>query len=423
MSFLSPGAARYAAALFLVAVAWVLPPPLQAAPAISLNEAVRRAVDRAPLIAARQSQVVSAQQDSRRAGALPDPMLSVGLQNLPVTGSPAFDLSADEMTMKTVGLRQDIPARAKRQAERTLATRRVDAAQAATDSQRQDTRRAVAMAWIDLWAAQRQGDALARVREQAALAAGIAHARVRSGADSASEALAADAEVLDLDNRIAGNQTDVRMAQAALQRWLGDADAATTPDAPDFTQLPYPPAHLQAAIDRLPALRPSAAQVETAAAQIDLARAQRHPDWSIEATYGQRSGGRSDMLSVQVGIGLPLFPGERQDRDVAARQADYQAALDVHEDARRQQSAQLQADLARWEGLQRQVALHEQRMLPLARDRAAAALAAYRAGGELRPWLEATRAELDVHLGHAEHLAELGRAWAALAFLLPEHTP
>jgi hypothetical protein len=46
-------------------------------------------------------------------------------------------------------------------------------------------------------------------------------------------------------------------------------------------------------------------------------------------------------------------------------------------------------------------------------------LAAYLAGAPLRPWLDARRDELDVHLTHAEHLAELGRAWAALAYLLP----
>lgn len=57
--------------------------------------------------------------------------------------------------------------------------------------------------------------------------------------------------------------------------------------------------------------------------------------------------------------------------------------------------------------------------MPLAQDRSATTLAAYRAGGELQPWLNARRDELDVHLAHAEHLGELGRAWAALAFLLP----
>ena len=81
------------------------------------------------------------------------------------------------------------------------------------------------------------------------------------------------------------------------------------------------------------------------------------------------------------------------------------------------------AAFARWEALKRQVALYEQRLLPLARDRSAAALAAYRAGGELQPWLDARTAELDIHRSHAERLGELGHAWAALAFLIPEATP
>ena len=63
--------------------------------------------------------------------------------------------------------------------------------------------------------------------------------------------------------------------------------------------------------------------------------------------------------------------------------------------------------------------MHEASLLPLARDRSMTTLAAYRAGGDLQPWLNARRDELDVHLSHAEHLGELGRAWAALAFLLP----
>jgi outer membrane protein TolC len=159
--------------------------------------------------------------------------------------------------------------------------------------------------------------------------------------------------------------------------------------------------------------------VESAAAALDVARADKHPDWSVAASYGQRAAGRSDMVMLEVGIGLPLFTRNRQDRGVAAREAEYQAALATREDMRRQEIARVRADLARWEGLKRQVALHEDALLPLARDRSATALASYRAGGPLQPWLEARRDELDAHLSHAEHLGELGRAWAALAFLLP----
>jgi outer membrane protein TolC len=125
------------------------------------------------------------------------------------------------------------------------------------------------------------------------------------------------------------------------------------------------------------------------------------------------------MIMLEVGIGLPLFTRNRQDRGVAAREADYQAALAAREDLRREEAARIRAELARWQGLKRQVSLHEDALLPLARDRSATALASYRAGGPLQPWLDARRDELDVHLSHAEHLAELGRAWATLAFLLP----
>ena len=66
------------------------------------------------------------------------------------------------------------------------------------------------------------------------------------------------------------------------------------------------------------------------------------------------------------------------------------------------------------------MSLYVDSLLPLARDRSAAALAGYRAGGELQPWINARRAEIEAHLSHAEHLGELGYAWAALAFLLPQ---
>jgi cobalt-zinc-cadmium efflux system outer membrane protein len=37
----------------------------------------------------------------------------------------------------------------------------------------------------------------------------------------------------------------------------------------------------------------------------------------------------------------------------------------------------------------------------------------------LQPWLEARRAELEAQRSHVKQLGEFGRAWAALAFLLP----
>ena len=420
----SPGRAL-TRALTRTLCAAVLAAPFAAAAApgeLSLQEAVRLATERAPMLDARRAGVSAAQEESARAGALPDPTLEFGIDNLPVTGSDAFDARADDMTMKQIGLRQEIPSRAKRSARRSLAARQIDEAQAQSEAEVLAVRRATAQAWITMWAAQRELIALQALRDEAALAAKVAKARVASGSEPVSDALATEAALLELDNRIEAAKAGKLAAQAGLMRWLGDTPVEVSTEAPDFETLPVSQAQLLAATDRVAPLLPVTAQVETAAAAIDVARAEKRPDWSVGASYGQRDGSRSDMLTFEVGIGLPLFTRNRQDRGIAAREADYQAALATREDLRRQQAARIRADLARWEGLKRQVALHEGSLLPLARDRSATTLAAYRAGGELQPWLNAKRDELDVHLSHAEHLGELGEAWAALAFLLPAET-
>lgn len=389
---------------------------------LSLPEAIRLASERAPMLDARRAGVSAAQEEAARAGALPDPMLTVGIDNLPITGSDAFDTRVDDMTMKKIGLRQEIPSRAKRAARQSFAARQIDKAQAQSQAEVLSVRRATAEAWIAVWAAQRQLVALQKLREQAALASKVSKARVGSGGEPVSDALATEAALLELDNRIEAARAEKLAAQAGLTRWLGDATIEVADQAPSFDSLPVPEARLLAEVDRVGPLLPASAQVETSAAAIDVARADKRPDWSVGASYGQRAGGRDDMIMFEVGIGLPLFSRNRQDRGVAAREADYQAALATREDLRRQEVARIRAGLARWEGLKRQVALHENSLLPLAHDRSMTTLVAYRAGGELQPWLNARRDELDVHLAHAEHLGELGRAWTALAFLLPSET-
>jgi len=126
------------------------------------------------------------------------------------------------------------------------------------------------------------------------------------------------------------------------------------------------------------------------------------------------------MLMVEFSIGLPLFTGNRQDRDIAARRAERDSVAASYEEARRVQRESLQRLLADWHGLLRQVTRHEQQMLPLARDRSRTALAAYASGGDLQPWIDAQREEIDLHRMHVQLLGDLGRAWAQLAYLIPE---
>lgn len=423
LNALIPSTARGHAhvALCSLVVALLLGPAVAAAQSrLSLDQAVELAVGRAPMLDARNAQQAAAQQEAARAGALPDPVLTFGIADLPVTGEEAFDPQADFMTMRRIGLRQEFPAAAKREARRELALRTVDEATAQADVQQLQVRRAAAEAWIDLWAAQRELDAMLALQEEAGLASVLARARVAGGSTSASDALAAQLGVLEIDNRLEAARASLQAAQSALARWSGESDMLPTDESPDFMRLPVSEEELLGDLDRLALLLPINAATETAAAAVDAARAEKRPDWSIAASYGQRGAGRSDMLMVEVGIGLPLFPGNRQDRGVAARQADYLAVLATREDLHRQHTAQVQSNLARWQGLKRQVMRDREALLPLARDRDETARAAYAAGAPVGPWLDARRDHAALLVEHAQRLGALGRAWAALAWLLIE---
>ena len=388
------------------------------APAISFDEALHRAVAQAPSLAARRAQTRAAQEDADRAAALPDPQLTFGLQDLPIDTRDAFDPGVDSFTMKTIGVMQMVPARAKRQARQAVADRMIDQAAALTATEVLAVKRATAEAWVSLWAAEHQVEALQALRVESALALDVAKARQRGGAGNAVDVLAAQAATLELENRLEMARAQIESASAMLSRWLGKTTAATADAPPDFTRLPNAETELLGSLDRQGPLLPWQAREQLASAQVGLARADKRPDWSIGLSYGQRDR-FSDLLSVEFSIDLPLFPGNRQDRGIAARQAEYEAALDDHEDARRAQRQQLQSDLAQWAGFKRQVVRDEQSLLPLARDRSRIALATYRGGGDLQPWLDARRAEIETAITHAQMSGDLGRAWAALAYLLP----
>lgn len=398
-----------------------------AAAEVSFDDALRLAAERAPLLRARRLQETAAREESARAAALPDPTLKFGLSNWPITGPDAFDLRADDMTMQQIGVMQAFPAHAKRQARQSVANRTVELAQAQANAERLAVRQSVALAWLDQWAAQREVVALQGLREPAMLAAKTAKVRLAGGTGSATDALAAQAAALELESKLDAADAGLLSSRAGLARWLGSGaeDVRVTGDPPDVRLLPIDPAAMLASVDRQGPLLAWRAQEAMADASIDAAIAEKRPDWSLGATYGRREripggGHRSDMLMIEVSIDLPLFARDRQDRGIAARRSEREAVAAEREDARRAQTETVRRTLAEWQGLQRQVARLETDLLPLARDRSQTALAAYAGGSDLQPWLDARRDELESQLEHAQRLGELGRAWAALAFLLSD---
>ncbi|XRD81764.1 TolC family protein [Dyella halodurans] len=408
-------------ALFLVASsAWADQPTT----ALSLEAATRRATEHAPLLDARLASQDAAREEAGRAGALPDPQLAVGIEDLAIHGPGAFTAGGDPQTQRTVGLTQVLPSRAKRQAQRDLAGAHVEQATSTTVMTQLAIKQQVAAAWINAWGAHHEIEMLQAMRREWAVDVAVAEARLRGGTGSAADVLAMRTEALDLENRIDDATSREYQARAALGRWLGTPVKEPLADAPDFSVLPHDEASLLASLDQQGNLLDWPAREHAAEAAVEVAKAEKHPEWSVGFTYGSRVRGLSDMVSLQVGVSLPLFTHNRQDRGISARADDLDAVRAEHDDARRQQAEAVQAAWAQWDALGRQARRHLDQLLPQANDRAALALATYRGGGDIQPLLEARRDEISHHTDYARMLTEYGRAWAALTYLLPEgNTP
>ena len=286
-----------------------------------------------------------------------------------------------------------------------------------------DVKRATAAAWVQMWAAQEQRSLLEELSDQATLAVRATRARLSGGGGSASDALAARGTEVELQNRIDDAESRIEQARAGLQRWLGQVPTGSAAAPPDFAQAPVPEARLLANLDRQGPLLNWDAQEASAESALALARAEKRPDWSIGAGVARRGAGASNVAWLEIGVGLPLFAGNRQDRGVAARNADLEGLRASREDARRMQAEAVRKAFARWQGVGRQVVRSRDTLLPLSRDRTSTSLAAYSGGASLQDWLDARRDEIDARLDYADLLAAWGQAWVELAYLLPDTDP
>jgi len=83
--------------------------------ALTLNEAQQLAVKRSRQVVAQDMTVKASRDMAIAAGQLPDPVLKVGIDNLPLSGQDKFNLTRDFMTMRRIGIMQEITRADKRQ--------------------------------------------------------------------------------------------------------------------------------------------------------------------------------------------------------------------------------------------------------------------------------------------------------------------
>jgi outer membrane protein TolC len=389
---------------------------------LGLEQALSLAEARSAQLAAQRAAAEAAGALVPAAGENPDPKLVVGIENVPAEGGDRWSLSADFMTMKRVGVMQDFVRGEKRELRETRAAAEARREAAVLDMQRADLRREVATAWLERHYAERSQALLQALAREAELQMQVATAEVGAGKATLAEGIAARALRATLLDRRQEAEQRARRAAAMLMRWLGDDASRPLGAAPNVRELHvHHTGQLEANLEEHPHLAMFAPMEAAAEADMRLAAAAKKPDWSLELSYAQRGSAYSDMVSLMFRMELPIFASRRQDPVTASKLKLLEQVRAQAEDAKRRHIAEIRASLSDWEIALARLERHEKELVPLAEERAKAALSGYEgARADLATTLEARRGVIEARLAALNAELELARAWAQLAYLLPE---
>lgn len=422
---LAPFAPPRIAATLIIGLAVLLGDPAVAQPAaqsLSFAAAQALALERAPVLAARRAALEGALAQRTSAGELPDPRLSVALENLPISGPMRWSFSEEPMTQRSFGWMQEVPNAAKRAAWREAAQAKADRERAMLMADGLMVRREVAQAWLARWFAERRLAAFAALEAESRFLLDTLAARVTAGSAMPADTLMARQEALMLADRRDELQREQAQAQAGLRRWLeADADRALAGEPPP---LAVSMAALHADIPQHADVQAVDPMLRMAEADIAEAEAAKRGDWSWQLMYSRRPSAFGSMVSVQFNFELPLWTSQRQDPQIHARRQEAERIRLEREDMQRRRREEIDMQLAELEESNRMTTRLQTQVTPLAEERVRLALAAYEAArGSLADVLAARRERAETGLRLLQRQARQYALRARLNYLSPEKQP
>jgi outer membrane protein TolC len=401
---------------------------------LTLDAAIKLAIASDPWLARSHYRQNALSDEAIAAATLPDPKVSLTAGNFPVD---SFDISQEPMTQLSLGISQVFPrgdslALAKQQKEQLSVQEpllRLDrkAKVAAT----------VARLWLDAYEAQ---ESIRLIENDRALFEQLVDAARASysaalGRARQQDLIRAQLELTRLDDRLTRLRQKQESTQRNLSEWIGaQASMPLDPVLPNHSTS-IPMAALTKTADeqaryewirRHPALQASDQRINAMTTGVELAHQKYKPEWGISAQYGYRADDptgrdRADFFSMGVSFDLPIFTGNRQDKEVSAAVARAEATKSDKQLLARRLMAELEAAIVQLQRLDERNALFTQQLLPQMAEQAEASLTAYNNDeGDFAEAVRARIAELNAKIQALSLVVERQQVIARINYLLAQ---
>lgn len=294
---------------------------------VSLSDALARGRDVSPRIAKAKAELKAAEGRAIQAGVRPNPTLSAEVENFSGTGP----YRTFGQTETTVAVSQPFELGGKRRARKAVAAAEREFAQVALRTAEADVGYDIAISFAELRAAEDRAELARQVVARAVELARIAETLVDVGRDPPLTRLRADALLAEAEAERLRAEAELLSARQRLALLIGSEDPELSAAVQDLPTPPTLAAGAQSLDERL-----AAAERDAAAARVRLAQAEGVPD--ITASGGVRNFRESRDTAFIVGVSIPLPVFNRNRGNIAAAQADgdaaeaqlAQAGLDTH---------------------------------------------------------------------------------------------
>lgn len=364
-----------------------------------------------PSLAALAYQADASRERSIAATALPDPVVSIGVNNFPIFDPSFSDFPA---TNKAVGIRQEFPNRAGRAARSGEARALADHAELVRAAQ-------LAALRGELIALLHEKSRIARQRDLAEARGakydeltGVVEAEIHAGRPAVFRLAEIEAERAGVARALVDLGRQEADINARLIDLVGLAPATPPP--------PVTPVDWSGAALDFHAVRVADAATQAASYAVDGAKAAWRPNWGAQVTYQQRESGANfagdDWVSGMVTFTVPLWAGRSQAPRLRAAKADRASAEMRYQTAARSSAARYASEAAAWRAARDNIAVLE-RTIAAVEDEIAAQITIYESGaGTYAPVIDGEIAILKIRADIAAEEARMAAAIARMNALL-----
>ena len=315
-----------------------------------------------------------------------DPMLMLGIQNLPTS----FKFGEEAMTMKMIGISQNIPYAGEKGFSRKAALAKAMASGYDTRESELEIVTQAGNLYMTLYYRQKALELMQAQRELQQDIVSSTAAKLISNQATQADLSAVQADLWRLDSDILSAEQEVDEAYDKLCGITGTINSSHIPylQKPDMGTPVSVDNWLDNAKTNYPPLKRAQNLSESYHYSAAAAKRMRWPMLGFSASYGIRSGSSTDpmtgeimkwdnMVSFQANISLPIFAG-RQQRNMALSMSSMSRSYES-ENAQiwRDTEAELRSLYHQYQNLARSLALYTKHILPADEDAYNSALAGF----------------------------------------------